>query len=261
LGVLYLKMVFFRTCLALCVGVLIMKKQLSFVLSTIIGLGMCASASVVQANTTHNKTLPELQIAYVASGGTVRMYNGSRLRYYPNHVIVADTYDREVIQNIAKLARELGWDVVYLQVPEEYREYANTYFVDYGIGVNYFAVSMNPDDTLGMFYGTRGYPGYHGYGDHRDHREYRHEHRHDHHNDRHHKHHNKAKAHENNMNKKGEQHKMHHSNGEGHGNKYGHGHHGHRDHHVHGHGEHPGHGGHRHGGHGGHGGHGHGGHR
>lgn len=227
-----------------------MKTHHSILVSAVIGISMYSPILLASNVQLQAPVAKPLQLAYVATGGTVRTYNGTRLRYYPNHVIVADSYDRDVIHNIAGLARDLGWDVVYVQIPLEYREYASTYFVGYGIGVNYFGVNVNPDQTLNRFYGHKGYPGWNGrHGEHRDHSHHR-THRVEHHKDhKEHKHHGKehkhhGKHHGDNHNHHGSHHnhKAHHNSHKGghHGGHHGGGHHG---------GHHGGHGGHHGGGH------------
>lgn len=92
----------------------------------------------------------------VPNKGEVKYYNGTRFRYYPNHVVVADTYDQKVIQDIVVLSNELGWDTVYIQVPDDLRAYTNQYFLDKNLKVHYFGVDVNPDDTVEMIYGPNG---------------------------------------------------------------------------------------------------------
>lgn len=134
-----------------------MKKQIIALFSVMMGVGIYVGPlSLVQAAVVVEPSVVTVEPVGVSNKGTVKYYNGTRFRYYPNRVVVADTYNPKVIEDIVVLSNELGWDTVYVQVPDDLRPYTTKYFSDKKIKVQYFAPDVNPDDTVELIYGPDG---------------------------------------------------------------------------------------------------------
>jgi len=102
-------------------------------------------------------------IAYNAGNSTVTYSQGIRVRYYPNHVIIADSYSKEVIRSIAQLCLSLGWDTVYItNLPDSLQDYAIRYFTDLNISLNEFSPSQDEEDenTTFIYFSPYGFPDY-----------------------------------------------------------------------------------------------------
>lgn len=78
-------------------------------------------------------------------GEKIRYYRGTQIRYYPNNVIIADVYNRQVIWEIVELSKSLGWNTVYIQnVPRNLRGYTIQYLSDNNIIFNDILVDIEP---------------------------------------------------------------------------------------------------------------------
>lgn len=71
------------------------------------------------------------------------------IHHYSNHRLVADYYDPQVIRDMVSLSKRLSWKKVYVYddsfdqgIPSELQEYANTYFAQNGIDLNYIAADI-----------------------------------------------------------------------------------------------------------------------
>lgn len=108
-------------------------KQYMTVLSTIASICLCTVLFLSHP----------LEAAAYAKEGIVKYHGGVRFRYYPNHLIMADTYNKQTIQYMAALSKSLGWKRVYIEdIPPHLRDYTSRYFANRNIILNEFSASV-----------------------------------------------------------------------------------------------------------------------